>query len=80
MASRGMRDDQFTLCMSRAEIGNLLGMTLESVSRAFSRLAKLKLIDFDAIDRRSIRIPGVEALAQFVDERLTPGKLRLQEW
>ena len=35
-AARGMRTDQITLRMTRAEIGNHLGLTLESVSRALS--------------------------------------------
>ena len=39
LATRGLRTDQITLRMTRAEIGNYLGLTLESVSRALSRLA-----------------------------------------
>ncbi len=35
-AARGMRTDQITLRMTRAEIGNHLGLTLESASRALS--------------------------------------------
>ena len=42
LARRGLRCDQITLRMTRAEIGNYLGMTLETVSRAFSRLAREK--------------------------------------
>ncbi|MEO8628894.1 MAG: helix-turn-helix domain-containing protein, partial [Betaproteobacteria bacterium] len=34
LARRSLRTDQITLRMTRAEIGNYLGMTLESVSRA----------------------------------------------
>ena len=40
LAKRGLRTDQITLRMTRAEIGNYLGMTLETVSRALSKLAR----------------------------------------
>ena len=59
LARRGMRTDQITLRMTRAEIGNYLGMTLETVSRALSRLARCKLIHFAEKGRRDIRIPQV---------------------
>jgi CRP/FNR family transcriptional regulator, anaerobic regulatory protein len=65
-AGRGLRDDQITLRMTRAEIGNYLGLTLESVSRALSRLAREHLIGFADGARREIRIPDVGALASFV--------------
>ena len=42
LAKRGLRTDQITLRMTRAEIGNYLGMTLETVSRALSRLARAR--------------------------------------
>ncbi len=66
LAERGLRTDQLTLRMTRAEIGTYLGMTLETVSRAFTRLARDGLIRFDEKGRREIAIPSVEALAQFV--------------
>ena len=78
LARRGMRTDQITLRMTRAEIGNYLGMTLESVSRALSRLARCRLIEFAEKGRRDIRIPQVEALAEFVQRSLAPADLMLQ--
>jgi CRP/FNR family transcriptional regulator len=66
MARRGLRTDQITLRMTRAEIGNYLGMTLESVSRALSRLARQHLIGFADGARREISIPDVAALGAFV--------------
>jgi CRP/FNR family transcriptional regulator, anaerobic regulatory protein len=66
LAERGLRTDQITLRMTRAEIGNYLGMTLESVSRALSRLARLQVIGFADGARREISIPDVDALAAFV--------------
>lgn len=64
--NRGLRNDRITLRMTRAEIGNHLGLTLESVSRALSRLAREHLIGFDDAARREIRIPDVGALDRFV--------------
>jgi CRP/FNR family transcriptional regulator, anaerobic regulatory protein len=66
LAQRGLRTDQITLRMTRAEIGNYLGMTLESVSRALSRLVRQHLIGFADGARREISIPDVDALAAFV--------------
>lgn len=66
LARRGLRTDHITLRMTRAEIGNYLGMTLESVSRALSRMAKCGVIAFAEKGRREIRIPQVSALAAFI--------------
>jgi CRP/FNR family transcriptional regulator len=65
---RGLRSDQITLRMTRAEIGNYLGLTLESVSRALSRLARAQLIGFADGARREISIPDVGALATFIGQ------------
>jgi CRP/FNR family transcriptional regulator len=78
LARRGMRTDQITLRMTRAEIGNYLGMTLESVSRALSHLAKGELIQFVEKGRREIRIPRAEALSDFVRHSVAPGAAMLQ--
>ncbi|WP_213953930.1 helix-turn-helix domain-containing protein [Variovorax sp. dw_954] len=69
---RGLRTDQFTLRMTRAEIGNYLGMTLETVSRALSRLARGDVIRFVEKGRRDIHIPRVEALTSFIRDVSTP--------
>lgn len=78
LARRGMRTDQITLRMTRAEIGNYLGMTLETVSRSLSRLARSQLIHFAEKGRRDIRIPHVAALAEFVQRSLAPTGMLLQ--
>lgn len=70
LAERGMRNDCITLRLSRAEIGNYLGMTLESVSRALSRLARASVIHFAEKGRRDIAIPEVGALQAFVQRSL----------
>ena len=72
LAQRGLRTDQITLRMTRAEIGNYLGMTLESVSRALSRLARGDVIRFIEKGRRDIHIPQVEALTSFMQSIATP--------
>jgi CRP/FNR family transcriptional regulator len=72
LAKRGMRTDHITLRMTRAEIGNYLGLTLETVSRALSRLAKASLIGFEGKGRRDVSIPDVAALSAFVQGSLAP--------
>jgi CRP/FNR family transcriptional regulator len=72
LAQRGLRCDQITLRMTRAEIGNYLGMTLETVSRALSKLARDKVIDFAEKGRRDILIPNIQALSTFVQRCLSP--------
>jgi len=72
LARRGLRTDQITLRMTRAEIGNYLGMTLESVSRALSKLARGNVIAFAEKGRRDVQIPDVRALSVFVQQCLAP--------
>ncbi|CAN5192616.1 N/A [soil metagenome] len=66
LASRGLRTDRFTLRMTRAEIGNYLGMTVETVSRALSKLARAGVIAFAGKGRRDILVPDAAVLAGFV--------------
>ena len=69
LALRELRTDHFTLRLTRAEIGNYLGMTLETASRSFSRLVALGLISFDDKGRRHFAIPDVGALVAYVDSK-----------
>jgi len=78
LAKSGLRCDQITLRMTRAEIGNYLGMTLETVSRALSKLARSNVIAFSEKGRRDIRIADVAALSGFVQRCLEPGTATLQ--
>jgi CRP/FNR family transcriptional regulator len=73
---RGLRTDQITLRMTRAEIGNYLGLTLESVSRALSRLARAQLIGFADGARREISIPDVGALTTFIGQETAPATMQ----
>ena len=76
VAQCGLRSDQITLRMTRAEIGNYLGMTVETVSRALTRLAREQLIAFTERGRRDICIPDARALSAYVQRGVTPGLLQ----
>jgi CRP/FNR family transcriptional regulator len=78
LAECGKRADQFNLPVSRADIGSYLGMTLETVSRAFTRLTRQGLINMVENDRREIRISRIEALARFVGRCVSPAVPVLQ--
>jgi CRP/FNR family transcriptional regulator, anaerobic regulatory protein len=78
LSDRGLRTDQITLRMTRAEIGNYLGMKLETVSRALSRLARDAVIAFSENGRRDVRIPDMSVLAAFVQRCLAPEGATLQ--
>lgn len=69
LAARGLRADQFSLRLTRAEIGNYLGLTLETVSRVLSKLVRERLITFNARSRRDVCIPDFDALTLFVQRR-----------
>lgn len=75
LEERGLRTDCITLRMTRAEIGNFLGMKLETVSRALSRLARDKVIGFSEKGRRDVEIPDIAALSAFVDRSLAAATL-----
>ena len=57
---RGYSGTQFLLRMTRAEIGGFLGLTLETVSRIFSRLQREGVL---SVDRREIGILNLAALS-----------------
>lgn len=69
LALRDLRTDNMALYLTRAEIGNYLGMTLETVSRSFSRLVEFGLIAFEGKGRRNIAISDIHALVAFVASR-----------
>jgi CRP/FNR family transcriptional regulator len=65
LAGSGQRTDRVRLPLTRADIGNHLGMRLESVSRALGTLARCGVIGFGERGRRVILIPDLNALQTF---------------
>jgi CRP/FNR family transcriptional regulator, anaerobic regulatory protein len=64
--ARGYSPYEFTLPMARDEIGNYLGLTLETVSRCFSRLKSAGVI---GVAGRQIHILNPRALQQVIGGR-----------
>jgi len=64
--ARGYSGSEFILRMTRAEIGSLLGLKLETVSRLFSRFAHEGLID---VDGRVVKLRNVGALRHLGESR-----------
>jgi len=64
--ARGFAANEFVLRMTRAEIGNYLGLELETVSRLFSRLAREGLLQ---VDGRVVRGLDLEGLRKRAGER-----------
>lgn len=66
--ARGYSPLEFTLPMAREDIGNYLGLTLETVSRCFSRFKSAGLL---AVENRHIRILNPDALQKVIGARET---------
>ncbi|MDF1691705.1 MAG: fumarate/nitrate reduction transcriptional regulator Fnr [Zhongshania sp.] len=58
-ARRNLSPLKFRLPMSRTDIGNFLGLTIETVSRVFGRFAKQGLIE---INKKELTVLDIEAL------------------
>lgn len=58
---------QFRLPMTRAEIGSYLGITLETVSRIFSRLQKQKIIDVGNKEISILDMAALKSIAKVKD-------------
>lgn len=69
--ARGYSPHEFTLPMAREEIGNYLGLTLETVSRCFSRLRNCGAIQ---VDNRHIRILHIERLQGTAGDVVAAGR------
>jgi len=58
-ARRKLSATQFRLPMSRVDIGNYLGLTVETVSRVFSRMQKLNIL---RVDNKEIEILDIDSI------------------
>jgi CRP/FNR family transcriptional regulator len=58
-ARRKLSASHFRLPMSRVDIGNYLGLTVETVSRVFSRMQKMEILK---VDNKEIEILDTEGL------------------
>lgn len=65
LSALGYSSTDFVMRMSREEIGNYLGLTLETVSRLFSRFARDGLI---RVSQREVRILDMDALKQLAGQ------------
>ena len=78
LSERGMRTDQIDVHMSRADMGNYLGLRVESVSRALTKLARCGVIEFNERARRSIYVPNLAALRDFIQKSTDSTAPKLQ--
>ena len=62
-ARRKLSSTNFRLPMSRIDIGNYLGLTVETVSRVFSRLQKLQLLEVSNKEIHIVDIDGLQDIA-----------------
>jgi len=67
LKARGYSATEFHLRMTRADIGSLLGMKLETVSRTFTVFQKRGLLE---VDQRHIRIVDLSALQREFEIRM----------
>lgn len=70
----GYSGKQFNLRMTRQEIGNYLGLTLETVSRTLSAFNAIGLI---SVDQRAIVLHDIQALKTL--RRLPPSRVRAKQ-
>lgn len=66
-ARRKLSATAFRLTMSRVDIGNYLGLTVETVSRVFSRMQKLQLLLVDNKEIEILDLDGLRSLADLSD-------------
>ncbi len=66
-ARRKLSATQFRLPMSRVDIGNYLGLTVETVSRVFSRMQKMEILRVDNKEIEILDPEGVRSIANVGD-------------
>lgn len=60
---RKLSATQFRLPMSRVDIGNYLGLTVETVSRVFSRMQKMDILQVDNKEIEILDLQGLRSMA-----------------
>jgi CRP/FNR family transcriptional regulator len=60
---RKLSATQFRLPMSRVDIGNYLGLTVETVSRVFSRMQKMEMLQVDNKEIEILDLQGLKNMA-----------------
>ena len=73
-AERGYSADEFNLSMSRHDIGNYLGLALETVSRLLARFQNQGVL---SVNRRHVRIVRHDALRLLAGETTLPRYLQI---
>jgi CRP/FNR family transcriptional regulator len=68
LRKRGLSATDFYLSMSRHEIGNYLGLAVETVSRLFTRFQEERLLK---VDRKHVQLLDVAALESIVARTVT---------
>jgi CRP/FNR family transcriptional regulator len=63
LSKRGLSPTDFYLSMSRHEIGNYLGLAVETVSRLFTRFQDEGLVKVDRKHVEILDLPTIEGLA-----------------
>ena len=63
---RNLSATRFRLSMSRSEIGNYMGLTVETVSRVFSRLQKQEILGVDNREVEILDMASLKAIANVV--------------
>tara|TARA_R110001599_G_C12257188_1_gene660161 strand:+ start:57 stop:713 length:657 start_codon:yes stop_codon:yes gene_type:complete len=65
--SRKLSGTRFRLSMSRLDIGNYLGLTVETISRVFSQLQKMAVLEVDNREIAIVDMLGLRKLSNLVD-------------
>ena len=82
LAARGYSGTEFNLRMTREDIGKLLGLKLETVSRLFSQFQREKLVAVMQKDIRILNAAGLRKIVGLIDGAVRSdhgsGKLRPQ--
>jgi CRP/FNR family transcriptional regulator len=65
-AQRKLSATHFRLPMSRVDIGNYMGLTVETVSRVFSRMQKMEIIRVDNKEIELLDLQGLRNMANIL--------------